>query len=401
MKLPLAMVMLLALAGVAAQAADFDERQTRRILGHGPWPPVEAADRTNRYSGHPDAIRLGAMLFGEPRLSGNGAISCQSCHRPEHGWSEPKARSEGLQLQDRNAPGLLNVRLQRWFGWDGANDSLWAAGIRPVLKDSEMGGSAAATAKLFREDAPLACLARRIEPVYAGMDDEAVLVLAAKALAAFQETLNSPRTPFDDFRDALAANDRAAMGRYPEGAQRGLALFTGRGQCGMCHTGANFSNGEFHDTGLVFFLNDPDRKTGTPRRVDPGRHGGIAHLQASPFNLLGRHNDDPGGAASIPARHVAQQHRNWGEFKVPSLRGLSATAPYMHDGSKPSLRDVILHYSELDEDRLHSDGEAILRPLHLSEAEIADLQAFLESLSVPDDTAARYARLRREAAACR
>jgi cytochrome c peroxidase len=397
----LAMAVLLAFAGVAAQAADFDERQTRRILGHGPWPPTESADRTNRASGHPDAIRLGAMLFGEPRLSGNRAISCQSCHRPEHGWSEPKARSEGLQLQDRNAPGLLNVRLQRWFGWDGANDSLWAAGIRPILKDSEMGGSAAATATLLREDAPLACLARRIEPSYAGMDDEAVLVLAAKALAAFQETLNSPRTPFDDFRDALAANDRAAMARYPEAAQRGLALFTGRGQCGMCHTGANFSNGEFHDTGLVFFLNDPDRKPGTPRRVDPGRHGGIAQLQANPFNLLGRHNDDPAGAASIPVRHVAQQHRNWGEFKVPSLRGLTATAPYMHDGSKASLRDVILHYSELDEDRLHSDGEAILRPLHLNEGEIADLQAFLESLSVPDDTAAQYARLRREAASCR
>ncbi|MBS4048914.1 MAG: hypothetical protein KG075_21395 [Alphaproteobacteria bacterium] len=402
---------LVAAAGLlvssAAGAVDFDATQTRRILGHGAWPPAQmqtqTADRTNRYSGNVDAIRLGAMLFGEPRLSGNGALSCQTCHRPEHGWSEPKARSEGLQRQDRNAPGLLNVRLQRWFGWDGANDSLWAAGIRPIVKDTEMGGSAAATAKLLREDAPLACLARRVEPAYAAMDDEAALVLAAKALAAFQETLSSPRTAFDEFRDALAANDRAGMARYPEAAQRGLALFTGRGQCGACHTGANFSNGEFHDTGLVFFLNDPDRKPGTPRRVDPGRHDGIAQLKAAanPFNLLGRYNDDPGGVASIPVRHVVQQHRNWGEFKVPSLRSLPATAPYMHDGSKATLRDVILHYSELDEDRLHSDGEAILKPLKLSEAEIADLQAFLESLSAPDDTAARYESLRREAAQCR
>jgi cytochrome c peroxidase len=293
------------------------------------------------------------------------------------------------------------VRLQRWFGWDGANDSLWAAGIRPILTATEMGGSTAATAKLLREDAPLACLARRVAPGYAAGDDEAVLVLAAKALAAFQETLNTPRTPFDDFRDALAANDRAGMARYPAAAQRGLALFTGRGQCGTCHTGANFSNGEFHDTGLVFFLNDPDRPPGTPRRVDPGRHGGIAQLKANPFNLLGRYNDDPDGIVSIPTRHVEQQHRNWGEFKAPSLRSLIATAPYMHDGSKPTLRDVILHYSELDEDRLHSDGEAILKPLNLTEAEIADLQVFLESLSTPDDTAARYQNLRREAAACR
>lgn len=393
--------LLLAFAGVAAQAADFDATQTRRILSHGPWPPAMDADRTNHFSTNPEAIRLGAMLFGEPRLSRNGAISCQTCHRPDHGWSEARARSEGLQLQDRNAPGLLNVRLQRWFGWDGANDSLWAAGIRPIQKDSEMGGSAAAAAKLLREDAPLACLARRVEPAYAAMDDEALLVLAAKVLAAFQETLVSPRTPFDEFRDALAADDRAGMSRYPEAAQRGLALFTGRGQCGMCHTGPNFSNGEFHDTGLVFFLNDPGRKPGQSRRVDPGRHGGIAQLKANGFNLLGRYNDDPGGAASIPVRHVAQQHRNWGEFKVPSLRSLAFTAPYMHDGSKASLRDVILHYSELDEDRLHSDGEAILKPLKLSEAEIADLQAFLHSLSAPDDTAVRYETLRREAASCR
>jgi len=389
----------------AAGAVDFDQTQTRRILSHGPWPPVDVqaaeADRSNRFSGHADAILLGAMLFGEPRLSANGAISCQTCHQPQHGWSEAKARSEGLQLQDRNAPGLLNVRLQRWFGWDGANDSLWAAGLRPILAPTEMGGSAAATAGLLREDAALVCLARRINPSYAAGDDEAVLVLAAKALAAFQETLNSPRTPFDDFRDALARGDRAGMARYPAAAQRGLALFTGRGQCGMCHTGANFSNGEFHDTGLIFFLNDPGRPPGTPRRVDPGRHGGIAQLKANPFNLLGRYNDEPSGRASIPARHVVQQHRNWGEFKVPSLRNLRATAPYMHDGSKPTLRDVILHYSELDEDRLHSDGEAILKPLKLDEGEIADLQAFLESLSVPDDTAARYESLRREAATCR
>lgn len=188
---------LLLLSGAAAitdvWAVDFDATQVRRIIGHGPWPPAETTDRTNRYSGNTDAIRLGAMLFGEPRLSGNAAINCQTCHRPEHGWSEPKARSEGLQRQDRNAPGLLNARLQRWFGWDGANDSLWAAGIRPIVNATEMGGSAAATAKLLREDAPLACLARRIEPAYATMDDEAVLVLAGKALAALKRSTRRAR----------------------------------------------------------------------------------------------------------------------------------------------------------------------------------------------------------------
>ncbi|MEK9967574.1 MAG: cytochrome c peroxidase [Ferrovibrio sp.] len=392
----LAAGLVLAMSGTAS-AVDFDATQTRRILGHGPWPVAAATDHTNRLSGNPDAIRLGALLFNEPRLSGNGGISCQTCHRPDHGWSEAKARSEGLQQQDRNAPGLLNVRLQRWFGWDGANDSLWAASIRPIVADTEMGGSISATAGLLRKDSLLTCLASRVAPDYAAAADEDVAVLAAKSLAAFMETLASPRTPFDDFRDALAANDAVAMARYPEAAQRGLALFTGRGQCGTCHSGPNFSNGEFHDTGLRFFLTDANGA----RRVDPGRHGGISRLKASPFNLLGRHNDDPNGTASIPVRHIAQLHRNWGEFKVPPLRNLAATAPYIHDGSKVSLRDVILHYSDLDEDRLHSDGEAILKPLHLNAAEIADLQAFLDSLSVGNDSAARYAELRRDAAACR
>jgi cytochrome c peroxidase len=188
------------------------------------------------------------------------------------------------------------------------------------------------------------------------------------------------------------------MARYPASAQRGLQIFIGRGQCATCHTGPNFSNGEFHDTGLPFFVSDP----GQPRRVDPGRHGGIAQLKASPFNLLGRHNDEPNGDAVIPVRHVVQLHRNWGEFKVPSLRNLGATAPYMHDGSLPDLASVVRHYSELDEDRLHADGEAILKPLKLSALESADLLAFLNSLTVPDDTAARYEALRREAfALCR
>ena len=397
----LAGCLLLAAAGLAhaSESAPFDAAQLRRILSHGPWPvpALIQPDRSNRLSGQAEAIRLGAMLFGDARLSGTGALSCQTCHQPQHGWSEAKARSEGLQQLDRNTPGLLNARLQRWFGWDGANDSLWAASIRPIVADTEMGGSIAATARLLREDPPLACLVQQVDPAAMGMDDEGLTVLAAKALAAFQETLVSPRTPFDAFRDALASGDGAAMARYPLAARRGLALFTGAAQCGACHSGPNFSNGEFHDTGLPFFVGAPGQPGG-PRRVDPGRHGGIAQLKANPFNLLGRHNDDPSAPTVIPVRHVAQLHRNWGEFKVPSLRNLSATAPYMHDGSKATLRDVIRHYSELDEDRLHSDGEAILKPLNLSDGDIADLQAFLESLSVAEESAGRYHALRSEAA---
>lgn len=382
-------LLLLLLAPVAAANEHpipvFDPSQLRLIRSFGPWPPPFHGDSGNPLSGRPDGIRLGAVLFAESRLSRDGALSCQSCHQPQHGWAEPKPRSHGLEQLDRNALGLLDSRLQRWFGWDGASDSLWAAAIRPILDPREMGGSTAATAELLRRDPALSCLARRSDMAAASSpDDEAVLVLAARALAAFQETLASARTPFDDFRDALLAGDLDGMARYPAAAQRGLSLFTGRGQCATCHSGPAFTNGEFHDIGLPFFVTAADGS----RTVDPGRHRGIARLKENPFNRLGRHNAAPLSQATIPVRHVVQQHRNFGEFKVPSLRSLRFTAPYMHDGSMPGLADVVRHYSEMDEDRLHSDGEALLRPLRLNAQESADLVAFLESLSASTDAPA-------------
>jgi cytochrome c peroxidase len=155
-------------------------------------------------------------------------------------------------------------------------------------------------------------------------------------------------------------------------AQRGLAMFVGAGNCSVCHGGPRFSNGEFHDIGIPFFVE--------PGRVDPGRHEGIRKLQASRYNLLGPFNDDSVRGTATSTRFVALDHRNFGEFKVPSLRNVARTAPYMHNGSMATLRDVIRHYSQLDEDRLHSDGERILKPLGLTDGDVDDLVAFLETL---------------------
>ena len=103
-------------------------------------------------------------------------------------------------------------------------------------------------------------------------------------------------------------------------------------------------------------------------------------LRRSRYNLLGPFNDDPGRTTAGFTRHVKLIPRLWGEFRVPSLRNVSKTAPYMHDGSKATLTDVVKHYSEIDEERLHQDGEKLLKPLNLSEREIADLAAFLRTL---------------------
>jgi cytochrome c peroxidase len=356
-----------------ALAATFTDDEARRIQSHGPWPAPWSGDPSNRVSRNKSAIDLGERLFFERRLSVNGEVSCSRCHLPERNWSDGLPRAVGLKEVDRNAPSVVNVRYHHWFGWDGAHDSLWAQSINPILEPRELGMSAASVAKFIRGDRDLACRYRKTFGAAPGGDDEKVLVDAAKALAAFQETLVSGRTAFDDFRDALARNDRAAMARYPEAAQRGLKIFVGKGVCDTCHTGPAFTNGEFHDTGIPFFVR--------PGEVDPGRYGGIKKVQSDRMNLLGPYNDDAKRSTATGTQHVSLEQRNFGEFKVPSLRNLESSMPYMHNGSLATLRDVVKHYSEINPDRLHSDGEAILKPLRLTDGETADLVAFLQTLS--------------------
>lgn len=368
----LAIALLLCAGGTAAQPLEFSAAETRAILRHGPWPAPWSPDPSNRWSGNPLAIELGERLFFEPRLSPSGKVLCATCHAPFRGWQDARARAVGLAETDRNTQSLFDVRYHRWFGWDGAGDSLWAQSIRPILEPREMGGSVAQAAALVRGDAELSCRFEKLLGAPPSGPDEALLAGIGKALAAFQETLVSGRSAFDDFRDALAAKDVPSMKKYPEAALRGLRIFVGRGNCSACHFGPAFSNGEFHDTGVPFFVRGG---------VDPGRHGGIRKLEANAFNLLGEYNDDRSGQSAVRTRQVALEHRNFGEFKVPSLRNVARTAPYMHNGSLATLADVVRHYSELSPDRLHSDGEAVLKPLRLSAAESADLVAFLESLT--------------------
>jgi cytochrome c peroxidase len=365
--------LLLSFASAAgAQLLDFNDAEKRAISRHGPWPAPWTADPTNRASGNPEAIVLGERLFFEPRISPSGKVLCATCHAPFRGWQDSRARAFGHAEADRNTQSLLDVRYNRWFGWDGAGDSLWAQSVRPMLDAREMGGSQAHAAALVRGDAELSCRYTKVFGAPPSADDASVLAGIGKALAAFQETIVSGRSPFDDFRDALSRSDFSSMKKYPEAAQRGLRIFVGRGNCSACHFGPTFSNGEFHDTGVPFFI-----KGG----VDPGRHGGIRKLAVNALNLLSTYNDDRSGASAIKTRQVALEHRNFGEFKVPALRNVALTAPYMHNGSLATLADVVRHYSELSPDRLHADGESLLKPLRLSAGESADLVAFLESLS--------------------
>ncbi|MEP4031189.1 cytochrome c peroxidase [Roseibium polysiphoniae] len=345
------------------------------IRAHGPWPLKPPPDPSNRFSGNQTAIAFGKDLFSDPRLSRDGNLSCTSCHVPELGFTDGLERSTGIGEVDRNAPAIANLANFRWFGWDGRSDTLWGQSIHPILNDLEMAATAAdiATQMVGQEDLSVRYeQATKTNPAYE--TPEALLVNTGKILAAYQETLRTPRTHFDDYRDALVTGDTAGQVAYPDAAKRGLKIFTGKGKCSICHFGPLFTNGEFHSIGIKHFA--------AADRVDTGRYGGLKAFRESKLNRLGPYSDeDQALAAKAPSAYAAFLHSNWGAYRVPSLRNVGATAPYMHDGSLATLEDVVDHYSDMNMDRLHSDGETLLRPLDLSKRERADLVAFLHTLT--------------------
>jgi cytochrome c peroxidase len=351
----------------------FTPDEVKRIISHGPWPAPAPSDATNRVSGKPAAIELGTRLFFDQRLSSKGQMACATCHVPERNWTDNLKRAVGMVEVDRNTPTLFNLRAGRWYGWDGAADSLWSQSLRPILDERELAATPRHVAQLVRGDEQLSCRYVKAFGAAPPVDDETVFVNVGKALASFQETLTSGRTPFDHFRDALARGDAPSTWTYSEAAQRGLKLFIGKGACTNCHAGPNFTGGEFFATGLS--------KYAPHGKPDPGRHTGVARLLKSRFNLAGPYNDDPLGEHAARTKELTVAPENFGEFKVPSLRNLLLTSPYGRDGSVETLAEVVRHYAGIDPAALHAKDGRPAQPLNLTAREQSDLIVFLESLS--------------------
>lgn len=347
-------------------------QELAQAITHGPWPIKTKPDPSNKLSDNQEAIEFGRRLFFSTRLSGDNSKSCISCHSPDESFASGRVIKENPDGLDRNTLGLLNVRYNRWFGWDGGNDNLWAQSIRPIVNRKEMNLPKERLRSVI-EDSTFGKPYKQFFGEISDHPDDLVLVNIGKALAAYQETLITQTTPFDRFRDAAAAEDWSEAAKYPVSAQRGLSLFLGKGNCSFCHSGPLFSNGEFHDAGVPYFI-----KAGV---VDKGRHQGIIDLKRSPFTLASNYNDDPRKEGAWAVNKVATLHSNFGIFRVPSLRNVANTAPYMHNGSLSTLKAVVDHYANINIERLHADGEAILKPLNLSQQETEDLVSFLESLS--------------------
>ena len=379
----LALTALCSCAGVnaagdpgGAPAVTLNAAEIARVVEQGPWPPAFSRDPTNRVSGNPDAIAFGRRLFFNPRFSPNGYVACVACHQPDRSFTDSLPRARGLAPVERNAVALQNLRLHRWYGWGGTSDSLWMASLRPILDPREIGATPEKVAFIVETGDGVACYYKAAfgeEP--STRDVEKVLVNVAKALAAYQETLVTGRTAFDDYRDALARGE-APPASYPTDAQRGLKIFFGRGNCAACHKGPNFTDDAFRGTAVQTFVGQA-----TP---DTGRIEGLQTVRASRFNLSGRYNDDPakGGASGVrDAKFEPVDHARW---RTPSLRNVAVTPPYLHNGSAASLYDVVRRYAKARGQPPYVDDERRIRRVDLSARDVDDLVAFLETLTDAD-----------------
>lgn len=358
---------------LSAFSVEFSPEQAAVIPSFGPWQNQPRVDDSNRFSGDRQAIELGRQLFFDRRLSKGNVLACADCHQPDQQFADTVALNRGWQPLSRHTTSLININKQHWFGWGGENDSLWAQSIRPIVSYEEMNISPAELKATLTSDDLFQCQAAQLtKQSINSLSDEDFLVFIGKVLASFQETIVSEETRVDQFVASFSESKGDQFLTASE--QRGLAIFAGEGRCFFCHSGPNFSNGEFADIGVPFF---------TESGVDKGRYGGIESVLDNNFNRLGTFNDGNVGANSTRTQYVQLLPRNWGEFKVPPLRNVADTAPYMHNGSLATLDDVIDFYSNFNEERVHVDGERILRPLNLSDQQKADLKSFLSALSAP------------------
>lgn len=282
----------------------------------------------------PERVRLGRWLFYDTRLSADGTVSCATCHRPEHAFSEPTPVSTGIRGQKgtRKAPTFINqaVTVSPHFFWDGRAASLEEQALGPVANPIEMGNThASMIATLSRVDGygpyfEAAFGSSRVTP-------ERV----AHAIADYERTRMSGNSPWDRWR---RNRDESAVS---EQVKQGHELFFDKAGCNQCHLGSNFTDSTFHNLGVGW---DPAAQT----FADQGR-----------FIVTGRDSDR-------------------GAFKTPTLREVSKRAPYMHDGSIDTLREVVEFYNEGGEKNPYLDPK--VQPLKLTEAEIDALVAFMRAL---------------------
>ena len=371
------------------------------------WKGETPTDPTNAVFDDLEAQSLGRDLFYDRRLSANGALSCGSCHQPELGFADGRAIAEGIGVAARHTPTLLGAAHQDWYLWDGGCDSLWCQGVGPMENPSEMAFTRSELAHLLFSDLDYR---ERYEAIFGEMPDlldaarfpkvarpnwsdeessehlawmgmseadqdaiNRVLTNSMKTLGAFQGRIDRVASAFDMFGEAVAEDNPIGQALYDRQALAGFKLFVGKAGCVQCHSGPRLSNGDFYNSGVG------DREWLT--EPDEGRIEGVLDVLEDPFNSAGLYSDDPAGARAQRLESLESLESQRGAFRVPSLRNVALTAPYMHGGQHASLEEVIEHYDGLTESPREGETDSRLSPLQLSPAEKDQLIAFLESLT--------------------
>lgn len=275
-------------------------------------------------------IQLGKTLFFDTRLSRSGAQSCASCHNPALAWGDglPVGAGDNMEPLERRSPTILNLAWGEPLMWDGRAETLEEQALGPLLSESEM-------------NMPLDELTSILEavegyrPLFSRAFDGDPTITPERvglAIAAFERTVISGIAPFDRWvegeEDAIS-----------DAAKRGFQLFAGKANCASCHEGWRFTDDSFHDIGLE--------------------------------------GDDLGRGRLFPQIQSMQY-----AFKTPGLRNITQRAPYMHDGQTATLTEVVEHYNTGGIDRPSRSDE--IYPLDLSSSEVADIVAFLETLTSVD-----------------
>ena len=413
-------VLALLLGGCGSDASSsWTANERAKIVSLALPAAVPVAAHGNGVADDHRAAAFGHLLFFDKRLSGNGEVACASCHRPEHGFSDNRSLSRGMGTTGRHTPTVIGAANSAWQFWDGRADSLWAQALGPLENPDEHGANRMQLARLmtrhYREqyqtvfgalpsfdDASRfpgnAMPAGELGAAWQAMSEadrhvvNEVFANIGKSLAAYQALLMPGPSRFDDFARAVGRGEHSTALSPTE--QAGLKLFISEqgGQCLRCHNGPLMTNHDFQVTGI-------DR---TSRPGADGRLVGIRQALDDPFNCQGRYSDSPAQCDELVyAKREGMELRH--AFKVPTLRNIARTAPYMHDGGMATLGEVLRYYNQAP---LHfadqPPGENAvaggapthldIEPLRLLPHQLNQLEAFLHTLDSPPAVDGRWLR---------
>jgi cytochrome c peroxidase len=398
-------ILLMSCEGRSAAAADGSSASERAALQsmHIDQLPAAPADPSNAYQRLPAAAALGKRLFFDARLSGNGQVSCASCHDPAKQFQDGLALAKGMGTGARRAMPLADSGRGPWLFWDGRKDSLWSQALGPLEDANEHGGNRLAHVRvvgqhyrgeyeaLFQAMPALDGLPASAGPngtpaeraAWMQMSEAQRLAVTrvfanmGKAIAAYERTLAHGPSRLDAYTAATLRGDPAATDLLTASEKRGLRLFIGKGDCMSCHNGPLLSDQHFHNTGVA---------SRDPARPDQGRAAAVAKVVADEFNCLGKFSDAGPGQCQELEFIADRDPKMAGAFKTPGLRNVAQRPPYMHAGQIATLDDVVRHYANAPKAVV---GQTERKPLPLSGQEVADLVNFLGTLSGPVSGASR------------